>query len=66
MVNDKQRTFAGCDKLVARKKLLLGGNIIACLNLTSQGYIRERVNVKTVEKFDEIADDFKHYAWAKE
>ena len=66
MGNDKVRSFIGCDKVIARKKLLLGGNIIGCVNITSQGYVKERVNVKTVEKFDKIAKNYKHFVWAKE
>lgn len=63
-MNNKERKFYGCSKEIATKKLELGGNIIACINTTSQGVIKERVNVTTIEKFNLISKEFKYFAWA--
>lgn len=63
-MNDKERTFYGCDKKIARKKLLLGESVVGCINVTSQGYVKERVNVTTVEKFDKVSKNYKHFVWA--
>ena len=60
----KQKRFFRCEKEIARKKLLLGNSIIGCINITSNGYVKERKDVENVKKFDKISKNYKYFIWA--
>ena len=62
-MHTKEKVFRSCSNETARKKLLLGDRV-DCVNVTSQGYVKERVKVETVEQFDKIHKNYKHYVWA--